>query len=118
MQNLLTKYGQYFYLFLAIIGGGFTFYYAIKGSVIHHGNFSITEFISSTWIDNMYAKSITLDFWTGAIAGTFFMMVEGLRLKIKRLWLYILFTFLIAFAFAFPLFLFVRHNAINKKNRY
>jgi Terpene cyclase DEP1 len=118
MQNLFRKYGQYFYLLLAIVGGGLTFYYAIAGSIAHNGNFNISEFIGSTWIDNLYAKSITLDFWTGAVAGTFFMLVEGLRLKIKRLWLYILLTFLIAFAFAFPFFLFIRHNSINKKNRY
>ena len=43
------------------------------------------EFIRSTWTNNNYAKSLSLDFWTGAIAGTFFIILEGYRLKMKRM---------------------------------
>jgi len=99
---------HYFYLLLTILGGGFTFYFVLLGIIEHKGKFDTIEFITSTWTDNYYAKSLTCDFWTGAVAGTFFIVLEGLRLKMKRIWLYILLTIGVAFAFGFPLFLYVR----------
>lgn len=105
----------YIYLLLALVGGGFTWYFAIQGVVANNGNFSIIALIQSTWINNFYAKSITLDFWTAATVGSIFMVVEGLRIKLKWLWVYIVCTFMVAFAFAFPMFLFFR--AIHLKNK-
>ena len=99
---------HYFYLLLTIVGSGFTFYFVLLGIIEHNGKFDSLEFISSTWIDNYYAKSLSLDFWTGTIAGTFFIMMEGIRLKMKRIWLYLVLTVFVAYAFGFPLFLFVR----------
>ncbi len=112
-MHFITTNKHYFYLLLAIIGGGMTFYYIILGIIDHNGNFDSMEFIRSTWVDNNYAKSLTLDFWTGAIAGTFFILVEGLRLGMKRIWIYIVLTIFIAFAFGFPLFLFMRAVHLN-----
>lgn len=107
-NNLNIK--QYFYLLLAIIGGGFTFYMVMLGTIANEGNFVVMDFITSTWTANYYAKSLTLDFWTGAVAGTFFILVEGLRLKMKRVWLYLILTVFVAYAFSFPLFLFMREH--------
>jgi hypothetical protein len=104
----ILKNKHYFYLLLTILGGGLTFYFAILGIIEHKGNFDSIEFITSTWTDNYYAKSLSLDFWTGTIAGTFFILVEGLRLKMKCIWLYLFLTVCIAYAFGFPLFLFMR----------
>lgn len=106
---------HYFYLLLAILGGGFTFYFAVLGIVEHKGKFDSIEFITSTWTDNYYAKSLSLDFWTGTIAGTFFILVEGIRLKMKRIWLYLFLTVYVAFAFGFPLFLFIRELQLRKQ---
>jgi hypothetical protein len=106
---------HYFYLLLTILGGGLTFYFAVLGIVEHKGEFDSIEFITSTWTDSYYAKSLTFDFWTGAIAGTFFILVEGLRLKMKRIWLYLFLTVCIAFAFGFPLFLFMREILLKKQ---
>jgi len=106
------KNESYFYLFLSTVGGGFTFYFAMKGVLVHHGKFDVLSFVQSTWIQDEYAKSLTLDFWTGAIAGTFFILSEGRRLKIKYNYLYVMLTLLIGYAFAFPLFLFVRSKYI------
>jgi hypothetical protein len=113
MQTLKKNF-HYFYLLLSLVGGGFTFYYVMLGTIEQNGRFDVIEFVKCTWTDNPYAKSITLDFWTGATAGTIFIIMEGIRLKVKRFWLYVLFTFLIGFAFAFPLFLYVRGNYLNK----
>ncbi|OYU95932.1 MAG: hypothetical protein CFE21_05830 [Bacteroidetes bacterium B1(2017)] len=107
-MKTFTDNKHFFYLFLAILGGGFTFYFALLGILEHKGNFDSIDFIKSTWVDSKYAKSITFDFWTGTIAGTFFILIEGLRLKIKRIWVYLLLTVFIGYAFGFPLFLFVR----------
>lgn len=108
------KKESYFYLLLSIIGGGLTFYFAMKGVNVHEGNFDVIEFVQSTWIQDDYAKSLTLDFWTGAIAGTFFILSEGRRLKIKYHYLYAMLTILIGYAFAFPLFLFVRSKYVTQ----
>jgi hypothetical protein len=106
---------HYFYLILTILGGGLTFYFAVLGIIEHKGEFDSIEFITSTWTDSYYAKSLTFDFWTGAIAGTFFILVEGLRLKMKRIWLYLFLTLCVAFAFGFPLFLFIRELHLRKQ---
>ncbi len=107
-MNKILDNKHYFYLLLAIVGGGFTFYFVIIGIIEHKGNFDSLEFITSTWTNNYYAKSLTFDFWTGTITGTFFILIEGFRLKMKRLWVYLLLTIFIAYAFGFPLFLFMR----------
>lgn len=107
MQKIIDN-KHYFYLLLSILGGGLTFYFVVLGIIEHEGKFDSIEFIQSTWIENYYAKSLTFDFWTGAIAGTFLILVEGFRLKMKRIWLYLFLTVGVGFAFGFPLFLFVR----------
>ncbi len=84
------------------------------GTKANEGNFVVMDFIRSTWTDNYYAKSLTLDFWTGTIAGTFFILIEGLRLKMKRVWLYMILTVFVAYAFSFPLFLFMREHYLKK----
>jgi hypothetical protein len=109
-------YTSYFYLFLAVVGGSITFYYVMLGTMAEHGNFNVIEFIQSTWVDSYYAKSLTVDFWTGAIAGTFFVLVEGNRLKMKLFWLFPIVIILIGFAFGFPLFLYFRHKKIIAEN--
>ncbi len=114
-MSQLSNHKHYFYLLLAIGGGGYTFYCAMHGVQQHNGDFDISDFIASTWTDNFYARSITLDFWTGAIAGTFFILTEGLRLKMKRVWLYLLLTVIVAFAFSFPLFLFMRERQLKRQ---
>jgi hypothetical protein len=115
MYKILSQ-KHYLYLLLSILGGGFTVYFVILGILEHNGDFNSSEFISSTWIDNYYAKSLTFDFWTGTIAGTFFILIEGLRLKMKRIWLYLILTVFVAYAFAFPLFLFMRELGLKKIN--
>jgi len=106
---------HYFYLLLTILGGGLTFYFAVLGIIEHNGDFDSIEFITSTWTDNYYAKSLSFDFWTGTIAGTFFILVEGIRLKMRRIWLYLFLTVFVAYAFGFPLFLFIRELHLRRQ---
>jgi hypothetical protein len=116
-MNKIINNLHYFYLLLTLVGGGFTFYFVLLGIIEHQGKFDSIEFISSTWIDNYYAKSLSLDFWTGTIAGTFFIIMEGLRLKMKRIWLYLVLTVFVAYAFGFPLFLFMRELHLKKSKQ-
>jgi hypothetical protein len=81
-MNIILNNKHYFYLLLTILGGGLTYYFAVLGIIEHEGNFDPTEFITSTWSDNYYAKSLTFDFWTGAIAGTFFILVPRPAIKV------------------------------------
>jgi hypothetical protein len=114
MQKLLD-HKHYFYLLLTLLGGGLTFYFAVLGIIEHKGKFDGIAFITSTWTDSDYAKSLTFDFWTGTIAGTFFILIEGFRLKMKRIWLYLFLTVFVAYAFGFPLFLFIRELQLRKQ---
>lgn len=107
---------QYFYLLLAIVGGGFTYYFVMLETIARNGSFDVVEFVKSTWLSN-YAKSLTLDFWTGAIAGTFFMLAEGSRLKMKKIWVYVVLTIFVAFAFGFPFFLFMRERYLQAQKQ-
>lgn len=106
---------QLTFLSLAVLGGGYTYYNLMLGISANHGHFDVIDFVHSTWLNDFYARSLTIDFWTGAIAGTLFMLYEGMRLKMKFWWVYIVLTFLIAFAFAFPLFLFTRERVLQKQ---
>jgi hypothetical protein len=76
------------------------------------GSFDVTAFVQSTWTNNYYARSITFDFWTGAVAGSAFMIFEGIRLKMKFWWVCLVLVFGIGFAFGFLLFLFLRERLL------
>jgi len=114
MKTILNN-KHYFYLLLALVGGGLAFYFALLGIMEHKGNFNSMEFIKSTWTENQYAKSLSMDFWTGTLAGTFLILVEGIRLKMKRIWMYLLLTVCVAYAFGFPMFLFMRELHLRKQ---
>jgi hypothetical protein len=116
-MDFLKKNHHYFYLVISLVGGALAYYYAMAGMIQKGGSFDPIEFIQSTWIDDLYARSVTFDFWTVVTAGTFFMIWEGLRLKMKKIWLFIVLTIFIAFAFGFPLFLFFRQKRINAEQK-
>jgi len=57
-------------------------------------------------------SSLTTDLLVVAVAAVIFMIVEGRRLRMKRVWLFVLAAPFIALAFAFPLFLAFRERAL------
>ncbi len=63
---------------------------------------------------NFYAASISTDLLIGSTAVMAWMMIEGYRLKMKRLWLYVVLAFGVAFAFSCPLFLYFRELKIKE----
>lgn len=70
----------------------------------------------SRWYDALYANylaaSFINDLFALGIAVCVFMVVEGMRLKIRFFWLYILLSGLTAISFTFPLFMIARQIKI------
>ena len=64
----------------------------------------------TTNVDWVYS----LDLLIGGFAGMAFIVIEGRRLKMRRLWIYIALAFVTAFAFVFPLFLGFRSLRLEK----
>lgn len=60
-------------------------------------------------------SSLTTDLLVVAIAAVIFMIVEGRRLGMRRVWLFLLAVPLVALAFAFPLFLAFRERALQRR---
>jgi len=64
----------------------------------------------TTNVDWVYS----LDLLIGGFAGMAFIVIEGRRLTMRRLWIYIALAFFTAFAFVFPLFLGFRSLRLEK----
>jgi lysylphosphatidylglycerol synthetase-like protein (DUF2156 family) len=58
-------------------------------------------------------SSLTTDLLVVAVAAVVFMIAEGRRLRMRRIWLYLLAVPFIALAFAFPFFLAFRERALH-----
>ncbi|RWZ52861.1 DUF2834 domain-containing protein [Labedella phragmitis] len=58
-------------------------------------------------------SSLTTDLLVVAVAAVVFMIVEGRRLRMRRVWLYLLAIPFVALAFALPLFLAFRERALH-----
>ncbi len=103
---------KYVYLFLAILGVVYTWYYNILyfQSV---ENASFIGFMQDAQI-NFAGKSFGADLTVVVFTFFVFLVSESLRLKIKNWWLFIPFTFLIAVAFTFPLFLYFRQKKLEE----
>lgn len=72
------------------------------------------EFLTVGFTGSSLLGSLASDFWVGSSAALIFMIVEGRRLQLPRLWLYVALTFLVAWAFSFPLFLFMRERRLTR----
>ena len=66
----------------------------------------------AAWFANDASSSAAVDLLICATAAVVFILVEGRRLRMGRLWLYVVAGFVLAMAFAFPLFLLMRERAL------
>lgn len=98
------------YLGIAIIGAVSTWSYNLKALAELGDAFTPAAFVRVGFEGSALLGSLASDFWVGSSASLLWMIVEGRRLAIKRLWLYVVLTFAIAWAFALPLFLFTRER--------
>lgn len=92
-----------FYLVLAIVGGAVTWTFNVMAGV--EGSAFVGDYFGS----GPAVTSIVIDVLVAATVGAVFIIVEGRRQGMRRLWVYIL-CFGVAFAFALPLFLAMRER--------
>lgn len=106
---------KHLYLFLAILGLGYTWYFNIQFYLTAE-DISITNFIALTKT-TFPAQFITADLTVVVITFLIWVVYESLHLKIRYWWIVIPLTFLIAIAFSFPLYLYMRANRLEQINR-
>lgn len=66
------------------------------------------------WTATAVDLVLTYDLGIVAVAGVIFMIAEGRRIGLKRVWLLILLSGVTAMAFVFPLFLALRERKLEK----
>lgn len=112
---LNTRARQLIYIFLAFAGLIGTWYFNLQFFLTSEDT-SITAFLNQTG-DSYPALSINVDIAIASITFLLWMLFEGIRLKMKNLWVYVILTFLVAFAFSFPLFLYFRERKLASFNQ-
>lgn len=101
------------YLAFALAGAVGTWYFNIQHFMTSDVPVTPVTFVQSGLVTPL-SSSLTVDFFIGSTAVLIWMVVEGRRLGMRRLWLYVLATFGIAFAFACPFFLFMRERKLSQ----
>ncbi|RWZ68115.1 DUF2834 domain-containing protein [Labedella populi] len=96
------------YLVLAVIGLVGTWTYNVVAILERR------DYLGDWFGSGPSVSSLTTDLLVVAIAAVLFMVVEGRRLRMRRVWLFLLAVPLLALAFAFPLFLAFRERALQR----
>ena len=100
------------YLALSIIGAVSTWSYNLLALQQFGAGYTPAAFVRAGFEGGPILGSLAADFWVGALASSIWMVNEGLRLKMKAIWVYVVLTLVIAWAFALPLFLFMRERRL------
>ena len=102
------NYRFWFYLLVSLVG--------LITAMIFNGIASAegADYLSA-WFGSPVDWVLSLDLLVVAIAGSAFIIFEGRRLGMKKLWLYIVVSGVTAFAFTFPLFLAMRERALSRR---
>lgn len=103
---------KYFWLLLCVLGILFPFsqypaYYEKYGM-------DFTPFTTAPWKDPATAF-LQMDFIVTAVTAAAFIVYDGRKLKMKRLWLPLASIFLVGMSLALPLFLYLRESAFEDK---
>src|SRR5687768_7446921 len=98
------------YLGLAILGALSTWTYNLRALSELGDAFTPAAFVRVGFEGSALLGSLAADFWVGSTASLIWMISEGRRLQMRRLWVYAILTFGIAWAFSLPLFLFMRER--------
>ncbi len=102
---------KYLYLILCIFGIALPYSQLIP--IIFEYGFSIELIIDQLFI-NRVSTLFAFDLFVTALVFIIFALYEGLKLKIKHLWVSILATFLVGASLGFPLFLYMREKFLEK----
>ncbi len=104
---------KYVYLFLCIIG--FILPYSQIIPLLIEGNFGIQFIINQLFI-NRVSTLFAFDLFVTATVFIIFALYEGVKLKIKHLWIPFIATILVGASLGFPLFLYLREINLEKNN--
>ena len=102
---------KYVYLILCVFG--FILPYSQLIPLLMEGNFTFQLMIEQLFI-NRVSTLFALDLFVTATVYIVFAIHEGLKLKIKYLWIPIVATGLVGASLGFPLFLYLREITIEK----
>lgn len=100
------------YLLLCIFG--FILPYSQLIPLLIDGNFSFQLMIKQLFV-NRVSTLFALDLFITATVYIVFALHEGLKLKVKHLWIPLIATGLVGASLGFPLFLYLREIALEKK---
>ncbi|CAM1343562.1 DUF2834 domain-containing protein [Tenacibaculum amylolyticum] len=104
---------KHLFLFLAIFGLCYTWYYNIQYFQVAEEPSFVNFFAEAK--SNFAGKSLSADLLVVVIVFFVFYIPDAIKLKIKYWWVLIPLTFIIAVAFTFPLYLYLRENALEKQ---
>ena len=102
---------KYLYLILCIFGIALPYSQLIP--IIFEYGFSMGLIIDQLFI-NRVSTLFAFDLFVTAIVFIIFALYEGLKLKIKHLWVAIIATFLVGASLGFPLFLYMRERFLEE----
>lgn len=100
------------YLALSILGAVSTWSYNLQAMKELGDAFTPQAFVLVGFQGSALLGSLAADFWVGSLASLIWMISEGLRLRMKHVWVYFVLTFVIAWACSLPLFLFMRERRL------
>lgn len=102
---------KYVYLILCIFGIALPYSQLIP--ILIEDGFSINMVIDQLFV-NRVSTLFAFDLFITALTFIVFALYEGLKLKIKLLWIPIIGTFLVGASLGFPLFLYMREKYMEK----
>jgi hypothetical protein len=96
---------KHVYLFLSVLSVALTFSQLIPFMKEHGGDMVL---LFRQGFETYGAGFLTMDLLGVALAATVFIVVEGRRLKMRKLWLPIVSIFAVGISLALPMFLYMR----------
>ncbi len=114
-MKLRLKFIKIKYLYLVLCFFGIILPYSQLLPILIEGNFSLKIMINQLFI-NRISTLFALDLFITATVFIFFALNEGIKLKIKHLWLPFIATFFVGASLGFPLFLYLREISLEKNN--
>ena len=113
-MNIKDKLICTFYILIALVALPATWINNIA-FMTQPSNASFADFFRAAYV-NAAAASLANDLILVSLAACIFMVIEGMRIRIRYFWLYIIMSAIIAVSVTFPLFLLARHIKIAKEH--
>ena len=103
-----TKLSARYWIYLSLSIVGLVTAWTFNGLAVMNN-----QDYTAAWFGTAVDWVLSADLSIVAIAGVIFMITEGRRVGMKRIWLYIVLSGITAMAFTFPLFLAMRERKLS-----